>query len=199
MDLRFGALATRVRAALALLVVATVATAALLPDATPSGAQGAPGYELWVIDQADAANHGAKVLIFSANQLSGGPVGTPEVLDLQAAADGVGDGPGVRPHLLLFNNAHTYGILAYVASGHVQFIRAADRRVVASIDVGEQAHGAVPSPDDRYALVANQNGKKLARIRTAYARAQCRHEFEADRDRARSKMPSIPTTPRSVR
>jgi DNA-binding beta-propeller fold protein YncE len=64
----------------------------------------------------------------------------------------------------------------------VQFIRAADRRVVASIDVGEQAHGAVPSPDDRYALVANQNGKKLARIRTDYATGQFRHEIEADLD-----------------
>ena len=39
---------------------------------------------------------------------------------------------------------------------------------IACIDVGEQAHAAVPSPDDRYLIVANQNGKLLQRIRTDY-------------------------------
>jgi hypothetical protein len=48
--------------------------------------------------------------------------------------------------------------------------------------VGDQAHGAVPSDDDRIALVANQNGKKLARIRTDYAAERYVHEAEADLD-----------------
>ena len=114
--------------------------------------------------------------------LQGTEEALPEVVDLQAAASGVGDGPGVRPHLLMFNRLHTYGVLAYVASGHVQFIRTADRQVVASIDVGEQAHGAMPSPDDRHVIAANQNGKRLARIRTDFAREQFVYEPGADLD-----------------
>jgi DNA-binding beta-propeller fold protein YncE len=138
-------------------------------------------YELWVVDQANTEDGGNKLYIYQGRQLEGTAlIGGPEVIDLQAAATGVGDGPGVRPHLLLFNNRHTHGILAAVASGHVLFIRASDRRVVGSVDVGEQAHGAVPSADDTIALVANQNGKKLARIRTDYARDVYLHEAGAD-------------------
>lgn len=166
-----------------LLVAAAVTLAAFVPPAAPLAAQGTPGYELWAIDQADAANAGARLYIYRGDQLSGAnPGGTPEIIDLTAAATGVGDGPGVRPHLLLFNTGHTHGVLANVASGHVTFIRASDRRVVGSVDVGEQAHGAMPSPDNRYAIVANQNGKKLARISTDYARDQYRHEVAADLD-----------------
>lgn len=145
------------------------------------GAQASTTYELWVVDQQNADAGGNKLYIYQGRQVEGSALtGTPEVLDLQAAAAGVGDGPGVRPHLLLFNNRHTHGILANVASGHVLFIRAADRRVVGSVDVGEQAHGAVPSSDDSIALVANQNGKKLARIRTDYRRDVYTHEAAAD-------------------
>ncbi len=163
----------------------------LVVAALPAGlaaapaAQGAPGYELWAVDQADAADGGARLYIWRGEQLSGpAPTGAPEVVDLEAAATGVGDGPGVRPHLLLFNNGLTHGILAAVVSGHVLFIRASDRRVVGSVDVGEQAHGAVPAPDDSYVLVANQNGKRLARIRTDFTREQFRWEPNADLDLA---------------
>ena len=153
----------------------------LLP--APALAQSTGPYELWVVDQADAANGGNKLYIYGANQLSGNSlVGQPEVIDLEAGARGVGDGPGVRPHLLLFNANHSHGVLAAVTSGHVLFIRAADRRVVGSVDVGVQAHGAVPSTDNTIALVANQNGKRLARIRTDYARDIYTHEAAADLD-----------------
>jgi DNA-binding beta-propeller fold protein YncE len=138
---------------------------------------------LWVVDQANADVGGNKLYIYQGRQLEGQALaGDAEVVDLQAGAAGVGAGPGVRPHLLLFNNRHTHGILANVASGHVLFIRAADRKVVGSVDVGDQAHGAVPSADDTIALVANQNGKKLARIRTDYARDVYVHEAAADLD-----------------
>ena len=161
--------------------------AVVVLPAPGAGAQGgAPGgapYELWVVDQANADVGGAKVYVYRGAQLSGSALtGAPEVIDLQAGATGVGDGPGVRPHLLLFNTRHTHGVLASVASGHVLFIRAADRKVTGSVDVGDQAHGAVPSDDDRIALVANQNGKKLARIRTDYAAERYVHEAEADLD-----------------
>ncbi|MBI3973890.1 MAG: hypothetical protein HY332_21645 [Chloroflexi bacterium] len=162
-------------------LIAAAISLALLPAA--AGAQLASTYELWVVDQANADAGGSKLHIFQGRQLEGStPSGTPEVVDLQAAAMGVGDGPGVRPHLLLFNVRQTHGILAAVASGHVLFIRASDRRVAGSVDVGEQAHGAVPSPDDSIALVANQNGKKVARIRTDYARDIYVHEAAADLD-----------------
>src|SRR5712692_11697870 len=122
-------------AVIGVLAVLALALAAL-PTAAPLAAQSAPGYEVWVVDQADAANGGALLYIFRGDQLAGPTPtsATPEVVDLTAAAQGVGDGPGVRPHLLLFNDAHSHGILANVASGHVQFIRAADRRVVGSVD-----------------------------------------------------------------
>ena len=162
-------------------VLAVLAVLAL-PTAG-AGAQGAMPYELWVVDQGNAEGGGNKVYVYRGQQLGGAALtGDAEVIDLQAGATGVGDGPGVRPHLLLFNTRHTHGVLAAVASGHVLFIRASDRKVTGSVDVGDQAHGAVPSDDDRIVLVANQNGKKLARIRTDYAAERYVHEAEADLD-----------------
>jgi DNA-binding beta-propeller fold protein YncE len=147
------------------------------------GAAQAADYEVWVVDQANAAEGGARLHVFSGSAISpSGYAGQPQVVDLDAAAQGVGAGPGVRPHLLLFNRDHTHGVLAYVASGHVQVIRAADRAVVASIDVGEQAHGALPSPDDSFILVANQNGKKLAKIAADYQQEQFSHNPAEDFD-----------------
>jgi DNA-binding beta-propeller fold protein YncE len=151
-------------------------------SALPLAAQNQPAYEVWLIDQADYANGGNRLYVFAGDQLGGATAATPEIVDLQVAATGVGDGPGVRPHLLLFNNTHSHGILAAVASGHVLFIRASDRSVVGSVDVGEQAHGAVPAPDDRTVIVANQNGKRLARIRSDFATEQFVHEVAADLD-----------------
>jgi DNA-binding beta-propeller fold protein YncE len=162
-------------------VLAVLAVLAL-PTASAS-AQGVMPYELWVVDQSNAEVGGNKVYVYRGQQLGGSALtGNAEVIDLQAGATGVGDGPGVRPHLLLFNTRHTHGVLAAVASGHVLFIRASDRKVTGSVDVGDQAHGAVPSDDDRIVLVANQNGKKLARIRTDYAAERYVHEAAADLD-----------------
>lgn len=162
-------MAARVLIALALLSLVTTGTAA---EAEPMG------YEVWVVDQADAANGGDRLYIYAPSSWSE-PV---ESIQLGARAGGVGDGAGVRPHLLLFNNAHTHALLANVASGHVYVIRASDRTVVASIDVGEQAHGAMASPDDGWILVANQNGKKLARVQADFASEQFTHERAADLD-----------------
>jgi len=137
-----------------------------------------PQYELWTVDQADAANGGDRLYVYA-----GGSWAAPtQVVELGAAAAGVGDGAGVRPHLLLFNNAHSHALLANVASGHVYVIRASDRAIVASIDVGVQAHGAMASPDDRWILAANQNGKRLARIRADFAAEQFVYQPEADLD-----------------
>jgi len=70
--------------------------------------------------------------------------------------------------MLFFNKDHTHAIISFVATGHILFMDAKERVPVACIDVGEQAHAAVPSPDDEYLIVANQNGKLLQRIRTDY-------------------------------
>jgi DNA-binding beta-propeller fold protein YncE len=139
--------------------------------------------EIWVVDQSDAANGGDRLYVYtSVPFLQGLPIGPPDVYELGAMARGVGDGAGVRPHLLLFNNAETHGVLANVASGHVYIIRASDRSIVASIDVGEQAHGAMPSPDDRWILVANQNGKRLARIQADFVNEVFTYDASADLD-----------------
>lgn len=135
-------------------------------------------YEVWVVDQSDADRGGDRLYIFAPPDWAA-PV---EVIELGARARGVGDGGGTRPHLLLFNNAHTHGILANVASGHVYVIRASDRSIVASIDVGEQAHGAMASPDDRWIIAANQNGKRLARIRADFATERFIYDPTADLD-----------------
>jgi DNA-binding beta-propeller fold protein YncE len=137
------------------------------PAATP--APGGPRYEVWVIDQADAARGGARLYIYEGRRLEGGGTVTPEVVDLDAAARGVGDGPGVRPHMVEFDPTFTHAIISNVASGHVYVMRAQDRRIVASIDVGEQAHHAMASPDGRLIVVANQGGRRLARVRADFA------------------------------
>lgn len=124
-----------------------------------------PRHEVWVIDQADAARGGARLYIYDGTRLEEtGQSSAPVVVNLHESAQGIGDGPGVRPHMVLFNSSFSHAVISNVASGHVYVMRTADRRIVASIDAGDQAHAAYPSPDGRVILVANQNGKRLARI-----------------------------------
>ncbi len=51
----------------------------------------------------------------------------------------------------------------------VVFFDARERRPVACIDVGAQAHAAIPTRDGESEIVANQNGKPLQRVATDYA------------------------------
>ncbi|MGH2601751.1 MAG: hypothetical protein ACRDJ9_20505, partial [Dehalococcoidia bacterium] len=113
--------------------------------------------------------------IYQGADLTATGASTPsaEVIDLGGAArtlclEQTGSAPR-RPHMFFFNSTHTHVVLAFVASGHVLFMDAAARRPIACLDVGDQAHAAVPAPNDAYAVVANQNGKLLQRIRTDYA------------------------------
>jgi DNA-binding beta-propeller fold protein YncE len=137
-----------------------------------------PGYEVWVVDQANVANGGDILYVYAPGAWGE----ARELVHLSERAAGVGDGPGMRPHLLTFNSTQSHALLANVASGHVYVIRSADRTLVASIDVGEQAHGAIASPDDRWILAANQNGKRLARIRADFVNEQFTYEPDADLD-----------------
>lgn len=77
--------------------------------------------------------------------------------------------------MVVFNSTDTHAALAFVASGHVVFFDARTRtpleclRMDPGAGAARQAHAAWPTVDDRYVLVANQNGKRFERIRTHYA------------------------------
>lgn len=150
-------------------VLAVGIAVALIGTAGLAGTEAQTGrYEVWVIDQADAARGGARLYIYDGARLAAGQGSAPEVIDLIAGAAGTGDGSGVRPHMLAFSPGYTHAVIANVVSGHVYVLRGSDRKIVASIDVGEQAHHAEATPDGAYILVANQNGKRLARIRADF-------------------------------
>jgi DNA-binding beta-propeller fold protein YncE len=152
-----------------------VAFAALLASAIPAFSQ---EYELWVVDQSNVEVGGDRLYVYQAPNWAE----PAEVIVLSERAAGVGDGAGLRPHLLMFNNSGSHALLANVATGHVYVIRGSDKSIVGSVDVGEQAHGAIASPDDRWILAANQNGKKLARIRADFGAEQFSHDVAGDLD-----------------
>jgi len=116
----------------------------------------AKGFEAWVLDQ--GMN---KLYIFQGKNLKA----PPEVIDLSSHG-------GAKPHMIQFNPGYTHAIIANVASGHVSIMRASDRKVTFNEDTGQQAHAAIPSPDGKRILVANQSDKKLTEILTDYARDQ---------------------------
>jgi hypothetical protein len=83
-----------------------------------------------------------------------------------------------------------------VASGHVVFLDARSRRPLACFRTeagaggARQAHAIWPSRDDRYLMVANQNGKKMERIRTSYRTGSFVQEPAATVDLAGCTTPS---------
>jgi DNA-binding beta-propeller fold protein YncE len=140
--------------------------------------------------------------IFAGRDLPGTVTVTPKpasVVDLggDTAAlcrERTGANP-VRPHMVLFNRAHTHAMLAFVASGHVVVFDAAARRPLACLrtsesPTGRQAHAAFPSPDGTYVLVANQNGKRLERIDANFTTNTFTHNAAATLDLATCRTPS---------
>ena len=136
-------------------------------------------HEVWMLDQSGfppsavpATDIGGTLYIFDGSKLSGKAVSkaNPEVFELAALVRQLDNlAAPRRPHYITFNASHTHAIIAFVATGHVLIIESATREPVFVVDVGTQAHAAVPSPDESYILVANQNGKLLQRINTDYA------------------------------
>lgn len=140
-------------------------------------------HEVWMLDQSNTydadtngtLDSGGTLYIFNGRQLAGRSAARihPDVIDLGGAlaqwVQQVTQTLPVRPHYITFNPSHTHAIISFVASGHVLIIEAATRTPVFVVDVGTQAHAAVPAPDESYILVANQNGKLLQRINTDYA------------------------------
>ena len=180
-----------------LLLIPVVAVVLIALSTIASGHGRPGGYEVWTVDQSNSTGKttGGTLYIYNGRALSrDGARTTPEKVDLGGAAeqlclDQTGSAP-VRPHMLHFNASQRNAILSFVASGHVVFFDAARRQPLACIDVGIQAHAAVPSPDQKYVIVANQNGKLLQRIRTDYARHRFTLEDAATLDLATGLTPS---------
>ncbi|MEX1993962.1 MAG: hypothetical protein WD929_04810 [Steroidobacteraceae bacterium] len=181
-----------------------VALAVILGLRTSGAAAASPDYEVWVIDQSDSRglDHGGTVYLFPGEQFADGRVPGPDAaatIDLGGASaalcrERTGANP-VRPHMVLFDAAGDYAVIAFVASGHVLVLDAAARAPVDCIrttqsPTGRQAHAAFPSPDGSYILVANQNGKRLERIDSDFKQRRFTHKPEATLDLASCTTPS---------
>jgi hypothetical protein len=138
-------------------------------------------YEVWAVDQSNSpgVTYGGMLYIYDGKKLVQHPgSAVPQLIDLAGAASEMcfaktGANP-VRPHMIAVNADQTHAILSFVASGHVLIMDAATRAPVdcirTSIGAGgaRQVHFAIPSPDQKYLAVANQNGKLFERINTDY-------------------------------
>ena len=160
--------------------IITLGLAGVLP---PFGS-GADTYEVWAIDQSNSfgKTFGGTLYIWDGHaleQANQAALVEPERIDLAGEAAALcfaktGANP-VRPHMLAVNPSQTHAIVSFVASGHVLFLDAATRQPVdcirTSVGAGgaRQVHFAIPSPDETYVSVANQNGKLFERIDTDYA------------------------------
>jgi hypothetical protein len=183
----------------ALVGAATTASAGSAVDGrAPSGAS---PFEVWTIDQQDSRpGSGGFLHVFDGEDLMGDPArARSEILDLGGEARDLclartGAAPQ-RPHMLVFNGGDgegpesaTHAAIAFVVSGHVLILDAASRKPLECLRTspGEagrrQAHAVWPTPDQRHLIVANQNGKRLERIRTDYAN----NRFELEDDAALS-------------
>jgi hypothetical protein len=160
-------------------------------------------HEVWLVDQSNSAGRtsGGTIYIYDGEALRrSASTAVAEKIDLGGAATALcvastGAAP-VRPHMLVFNATDAYGVLAFVASGHVLFIDARTRepkaclRTEMGVGGAQQAHAVWPTPDDRYVLVANQNGKKFERIRTNYKAGTFVQEPAATLDLANCLTPN---------
>jgi hypothetical protein len=179
----------------ALLAVAALALVLALTGGAGAGKKAS--YEVWTVDQSNTngTTSGGALYVYGGTALERrGGAAVPERVDLGGAVTSLcleqtGTAP-VRPHMLLFNGAQSHAILSFVASGHVVFFDAPKRTPLACIDVGVQAHAAVPAPDESYVVVANQNGKLLQRISTDYETSTFTLEAGAQLDLANGTTPS---------
>ncbi|GLW05158.1 hypothetical protein Misp01_02880 [Microtetraspora sp. NBRC 13810] len=163
------------------------------------GATEAPrdSFEVWLVDQSDTAGlgYGGTVRVYE------GPDARPDgTIDLGGATASMclaatGKNP-VRPHMLVFNKKDTHAAIGFVASGHVAILDASTRRPLACVltEAGaggaQQAHALWPTRDDKYLVIANQNGKKLERIRTDYASGTFTQQPSATLDLANCTTPN---------
>lgn len=168
------------------LLILTIITALVIISSAASIGKAGLGedYEVWAIDQSNSSGlaYGGTLYIYSGKDLERGNQGDeaePEKIDLAGAAAQLcftktGANP-VRPHMIAMNASQSHAVISFVASGHVLIMDAPAREPVdcirTSIGAGgaRQVHFAIPSPDETYIAVANQNGKLFERIDTNYA------------------------------
>lgn len=162
----------------------TVALSIGLLSATLGPALAEPAYEVWAIDQSNSfgKTYGGTLYIYDGAELerqNAASSAVPQKIDLGDAAAALcllktGANP-VRPHMLAINVRQSHAIVSFVASGHVLILNASTRtpvdciRTSAGAGGARQVHFAIPSPDETYIAVANQNGKLFERINTDYA------------------------------
>jgi DNA-binding beta-propeller fold protein YncE len=143
-----------------------------------------PPYEVWAVDQSNSfgKTYGGTLYIYRGEDLERGhraAEAIPEQIDLGQQAASLclartGANP-VRPHMIAMNASQTRAIISFVSTGHVLIIDAPSRqpieciRTTAGANGARQVHFAIPSPDETYIAVANQNGKLFERIDTNYA------------------------------
>jgi hypothetical protein len=177
-----------VLAGLAVLVV-SCGGRAIAPDAPPSATAAPPSYEVWVVDQGETTPAGGGTLyIYRGASLKDAAPAPAYTVNLGEAALGVGDGVGKHGHSIAFNPAMTHAVISYVDSGHVQVIRASDRKVVASIKMtgsaagAAQPHATAVTPTGDAIIVANQGGKRLQRIAADFKNDVYKLDSAADLD-----------------
>ena len=165
-------------------VLLLLAGTAVAITAGPAPASGRDSYEVWAIDQSNSTDlaYGGTLYIWDGHALEKGHTGKPaiaETIDLAGPVasmcfDKTAAYP-VRPHMLAITAGQTHAVISFVASGHVVFLDAETRAPVdcirTSVGAGgaRQVHFAIPSADETYVVVANQNGKLFERINTDYA------------------------------
>ena len=171
------------------ILVASCGGRAAAPSTAPSPSPAPPSYELWVVDQAETTPTGGGTLyIYKGADLKGTAPAPAYAVNLGEAALGVGDGIGKHGHSITFNPAMTHAVISYVDSGHVQVIRAADRKVVASIKMTGGAagpaapHASAVTPAGDAIIVANQGGKRLQRISADFKADVYKLDSAADLD-----------------
>jgi DNA-binding beta-propeller fold protein YncE len=168
----------------------------VLPLIAGTAAANQARYEVWAIDQSNTiAGGGGKLYIYEGADLAADPASAaPDAIDLGGAVNtfcvGETGTTPTRPHMLAFDTPQKHAVLAYVASGHVLFLDAASREPIECIDVGLQAHAAVPLPNGKAVLVANQNGKLLQRIDSDFAGDEFVLDAAATLDLATCTTPS---------
>jgi DNA-binding beta-propeller fold protein YncE len=142
-----------------------------------------------VVDQGDTTPAGGGTLyIYKSADLKNASPAPAYAVNLGEAALGVGDGVGKHGHSITFNPTMTHAVIAYVDSGHVQVIRASDRKVVASIKMtgsaaGQaQPHATAVTPAGDAIIVANQGGKRLQRISADFKNDVYKLDSAADLD-----------------
>ncbi len=167
---------TSLAGALAILAGACGGTAAPTASSAQPSPTPAPSFELWVADQGETSPAGGgTLLIYRAEDLAKADPKPSYTVNLAEAGLGVGDGVGKHPHSIAFNPMLTHAVVSYVTSGHVQVVRVADRKVVASFKFAgtpagaAQAHASAVTPANDAIIVANQGAKKLQRIKADFA------------------------------